>query len=208
MPHEYWQVEEPALVELLASPIRQEIVDTLGAAGAPVSAAELALQLGRHVDGLYYHLNLLGKAGLVVESVESPDEVRRYALPGTGTLALQLAYRTGSAAGRRALSKFTHAMLKVAQQDFDEALAMPDVVTSGSGRQLWAARNKAWLSEEELAEANALLRRLCTLMSQPRTPERRQLLSCAFVLAPHVARPKRRGSEEAQDGEREDGLQA
>lgn len=199
MRHEYWQVYEPALVELLASPIRQEIVDTLGALGGPVSAAELALQLGRHADGLYYHLNLLGKAGLVVESADGPDEARRYALPGAGTLALQLGYRTGSAAGRRALSKFTHAMLKVAQQDFDEALEIPGVLTSGSGRQLWAARNKAWLSDEELAEANALLRRLCTLMSQPRTPERTQLLSCAFVLAPHVARSKRRGGDDGQE---------
>lgn len=200
MPHEYWQVDEPALVELLASPIRQEIVDTLGALGGPVSAAELALQLGRHVDGLYYHLNLLGKAGLVVESADGPDESRRYALPGTGTLALQLGYRTGSEAGRRALGKFTHAMLKVAQQDFDAALEIPGVVTAGSGRQLWAARNKAWLSEAELAEANALLRRLCTLMSQPRTPERTQLLSCAFVLAPHVAQSKRRGDDGQDTG--------
>jgi len=193
MSDEYWQVDEPAQIELLASPIRQEIVDTLGALGGPVSAAELALQLGRHADGLYYHLGLLGKAGLIVESM-GEDEVRRYALPGTRTLALRLAYPTGSEPGKRALSKFTHAMLKVAQEDFDTALAMPDIVTAGSGRQLWAARNKAWLSEDELAQANALLERLCELMSQPRTPERTQLLSCAFVLAPCLAQPKRRGN--------------
>lgn len=195
MPDEYWQVDEPALIELLASPIRQEVVDTLGALGGPVSAAELALQLGRHVDGLYYHLKLLAKAGLVVESTDGDDDARRYALPGSRTLALQLACPTDTEAGKRALSKFTHAMLKVAQQDFDDALEIPDVVTAGNARQLWAARNKAWLSEEELVEANALLRRLCTLMSQPRTPERTQLFSCAFVLAPQLARPKRRGSE-------------
>jgi len=192
----YWQVDQPALIELLASPIRQEIVDTLGALGGPVTAAELALQVGRHADGLYYHLKLLCKAGLVVESRDGVDEARRYALPGARTQALRLDYPTGSADGKRALSKFTHAMLKVAQEDFDAALDMPDVVASGESRQLWAARSKAWLSEDELAEANALLGRLCTLMSQPRTAERTQLLSCAFVLAPHVALPKRRGGEE------------
>ncbi len=194
MQAEYWKIADPALIELLASPMRQEIVDTLGAAGGPVSVAELALQLGTHVDGLYYHLKVLGKAGLVVESATGPNEARRYALPGEGTLALRLAYRTESEPGRRALSKFTHALLKVAQQDFDAALDMPDLVTDGCGRQLWAARNKAWLSEKEVAEANALLERLCELMSQPRTPERTRILSCAFVLAPHVARPKRRRS--------------
>ena len=86
-------------------------------------------------------------------------------------------------------------MLKVAQEDFDNALEMPGIVTSGNGRQLWAARNTARLSEDELAEANALLERLCTLMSQPRTPQRTQLLSCAFVLAPNLARPMRRGND-------------
>ncbi len=196
MRNEYWQVCEPAHIELLASPIRQEIVDTLGALGGPASVAELALQLGRHVDGLYYHLRQLCKAGLVVETVDGENEARRYALPGAGTLALRLAYPIGSEAGRQALSKFTHAMLKVAQQDFDAALDMPGVVTEGSARQLWAARSKAWLSEEELTEANTLLQRLCELMSQPRTAARTRLLSCAFVLAPHVALSKRRGAEE------------
>ncbi|UVW29407.1 helix-turn-helix domain-containing protein [Massilia sp. H6] len=200
MQDEYWQVDDPALIEALASPIRQEIVDTLGALGVPVSAAELSLQLGRHVDGLYYHLKLLAKSGLVVESMADQDEARRYALPGAGTLALRLAYRTDTEPGKHALRKFARAMLKVAQQDFDDGLDMPEVVTSGSARQLWAARNKAWLSKDELAEANTLLQRLCDLMSQPRTPERTQLLSCAFVLAPHLARTKRRGSDGSTDG--------
>ncbi len=195
MQDEYRIIDDPALIEVLAAPVRQEIVDTLAALGGQVSAAELALQLGRHVDGLYYHLKVLCRAGLVAESAEGEDEARRYALPGHATRALRLAYRPASEPGKQALRKFTRGLLKVAQQDFDDALEMPDVVTEGSARQLWAARNKAWLSPEEVAEANALLQRLCALMSQPRTPERTQMLSCTFVLAPRVALPKRRGSE-------------
>lgn len=200
MQDEYRIIDDPALIEVLASPVRQEIVDTLGALGGQVTAAELALQLGRHADGLYYHLKVLCRAGLVVETVDEEEEARRYALPGPSTRALRLAYRTGSEAGRQALRKFSRGLLKVAQEDFDDALETPGVVAEGSARQLWAARNKAWLSRDEVAEVNALLQRLCELMSQPRTAQRDQILSCTFVLAPQVALPKRRGGDAPEDG--------
>ncbi|UKE72448.1 hypothetical protein [Xanthomonas graminis] len=57
-----------------------------------------------------------------------------------------------------------------------------------SGRQLWAARNKGWVNHAELAEANALLERLCELLSRPRDPSRDRPMSLAFVLAPAAVR--------------------
>lgn len=182
-------ISDPKLITLLSSPIRQEIVDTLAALGGEASAAGLAEQLGRHADGLYYHLKLLCKARLVIEL--EGDE-RRYRLAGDKHRPLRLAYTTGSERHSTALRKFAHGLLQVAQKDFGEALDAEDVVTEGAARQLWAARNKAWLSESEIKEVNQLLERLCELMSHPRTEERDQLLSCTFVLAPHTAQSKRR----------------
>ncbi|MEH6436327.1 winged helix-turn-helix domain-containing protein [Massilia sp. DD77] len=197
----YRVIDRAAQIEVLASPIRQEIVDTLAALGGQVSTAELALQLGRHADGLYYHLKVLCKAGLITESAAGEEEARRYALPGEATRALRLAYRTDTTKEKQALRKFARALLKVAQEDFEEALDMPDLAASGDARELWASRSKAWLSREEVMEVNGLLQRLCELMSQPRTAERDRILSCTFVLAPHIARPKRRGAGEAGDAD-------
>lgn len=188
-------IDDPGLITLLASPLRQEIVDMLAALGE-TSIAELALQLGRHADGLYYHLKLLCRAALV-EELPSGEGGRRYRLAGAPGQPLRLAYRPGGAPHAQALRKFAHAMLQVAEDDFGAALDANGVVTEGPGRQLWAARNKAWLSKDELAEVNGLLERLCGLMSQPRAPERDQLLSCTFVLAPHAVQAKRRGSGDA-----------
>lgn len=183
-------------IEVLASPVRQEIVDTLAALDGEASAAELAAQLGRHADGLYYHLRLLCRARLLVPLKKAPGGEQRYKLAGSEPLPLRLAYRTGRASNAPALRKFVHGLLQVAEQDFSAALDMPGVVVEGEGRQLWAARNKAWLSAGELREVNGLLERLCEIMSQPRTPQRDQLLSCAFVLAPPAVQPKRRGTAE------------
>lgn len=183
-------------IEVLASPVRQEIVDTLAALDGEASAAELAAQLGRHADGLYYHLRLLCGAKLVVPLKKAKGEEQRYRLAGAASLPLRLAYRTGRNSNAPALRKFVHGLMQVAERDFDAALKMDGLVLEGAGRQLWAARNKAWLSGDELGEVNALLERLCDIMSQPRTPERDQLLSCAFVLAPLAALPKRRPAAE------------
>lgn len=190
---DYRAIDAPELITVLSSPVRQEIVDTLASLGGEAAAAELALQLGRHADGLYYHLKVLCKAGLVVEAGGKGEEERRYRLAGDASAPLRLAYRTGSEAHAAALRKFAHGLLQVAEKDFGDALEMPGVVTEGASRQLWAARNKAWLSTTELAELNSLLERLCELMSQARTPERDQLISCMFVLAPHAIQAKRRG---------------
>lgn len=184
-------IADPSLIEALASPIRQEIVDMLAALGGEASAGELAEQLGRHVDGLYYHLKILCKLGLLV-AVDA-DVGRRFRLGGNGR-PLRLAYNTADEAQAQALRMFGHGLLQVAEQDFDTALSMAEVVTHGKDRELWAARNKAWLSADELQEVNALLERLCSLMSRPRTPERDRLVSCTFVLAPNQAVAKRRGS--------------
>ncbi|MYM34207.1 ArsR family transcriptional regulator [Duganella sp. FT50W] len=188
---DYRAISDPQLITLLSSPIRQELVDTLAALGGEASAAELALELGRHADGLYYHLKLLCKGKLVTELDGDGDE-RRYRLAGDPSQPLRLAYNTDSERHITALRKFAHGLMQVAEKDFGEALDAEDTITEGSSRQLWAARNKAWLSEAELKEANQLLERLCDLMSHPRTAGRNHLLSCTFVLAPHTAQSKRR----------------
>jgi DNA-binding transcriptional ArsR family regulator len=190
-------INDPALITLLASPVRQEIADTLAALGGDASAADLALQLGRHADGLYYHLKVLCKAKLIVELDAQNEDERRYRLAGDASQPLRLAYRVTDEGHVAALRKFAHGLLQVAEKDFSEALEMPSVALDGPARQLWAARNKGWLSRSEVEEVNALLERLCELMSQTRTGERNQLLSCTFALAPHVVLPKRRGEQEA-----------
>ncbi|MEA1013725.1 hypothetical protein [Sphingosinicella sp. LY1275] len=83
-------------------------------------------------------------------------------------------------------------MLQVAGRDFDEAMLRNGVVVEGAQRELWASRNKGWLSADDLEEVNRLLERLSELSSQPKVSGREHLMSLAFVLAPVNPRPKRR----------------
>ncbi|HEU5137001.1 MAG TPA: helix-turn-helix domain-containing protein [Steroidobacteraceae bacterium] len=185
------QIDDPHRIRVLASPIRHELVDTLSALGGAVTVARLAEHLGRHADGLYYHLNLLKKARLVEELADERGE-RAFRLAGSGKAPLRLAYRVDRGGNAGALRTYSRGLLKVAQRDFLHALGQPGVVASGRRRELWAARNKGWVSARDLEQVNQLLEQLCAITSQKREAGRDQLVSLAFVLAPLEQRARRR----------------
>ncbi|NNC02488.1 helix-turn-helix transcriptional regulator [Corallococcus exiguus] len=185
-------IQDPAQIRLLSSPVRQELVDTLAALGGEASVADLAEELGRPADGLYYHLRALCRGGLVREVAATEGDERRYRLAGTGDAPLRLAYRAGRAGNLGAVGGFARGLLRVATRDFEQALKLEDVALDGPRRELWTARNKGWLSARDVEEVNRLIERLCELTSQPRAPGREQLMSLSFVLAPIRARAKRR----------------
>lgn len=179
-------------IAVLASAVRQEIVDTLAMLGGEASVAALAEHLGRPADGLYYHLRVLAKSGLIVESDKGEGGERRYRFKADQPPRLE--YRPRNRGNAQAVKRVAHGLMQIAKRDFDAALADPStVVEEGPGRQLWAARNKGWVGEGDLAEINRMLQRLNQLLLRPRKPGRDTLVSLAFVLAPLAAKPKRRG---------------
>ncbi|QAY75183.1 helix-turn-helix domain-containing protein [Sphingosinicella sp. BN140058] len=189
--HDRRVVRNRAQVRLLASPVRQEVVDTLAALGGEAGVASLAEQLGRPADGLYYHLRALVAGGLV-EEVPSENGERRFRLAGDGAGPLRLSYDLGPEGNAAELRAFVHGLLQIANRDFETALGRSDTIVAGPARRLWASRNKGWLDAADVVEVNALLARLGELTSQPRVNGRDHLVSLAFVLAPTDARPKRR----------------
>lgn len=186
------RIAGPARIAALASAVRQELVDTLVMLGGEATVAELAEQLGRPADGLYYHLRVLRRVGLVREDTPGANGERRYRLADERP---QLEYRPGDRRNTAAVKRVAQGLLQNARRDFDAALADPDAVVEGPHRQVWAARGKGWVSRRELAEINRLLQRLCDLLGRPRGEGRERLLSLAFVLAPLQAKPKRRGGQ-------------
>jgi DNA-binding transcriptional ArsR family regulator len=184
-------VERAEEIELLASPVRIEIVDTLEAMGGAVSVAELALQMGRPADGLYYHLRQLARGGLIEE--EAAAEGRRYRSRTRPGDRLRLRYRPGATANACAVGRVAASGLRVAERDFRRALADPDTIVEGPQRELWAARGKGWVSPAELAEINRLLARLMDLLQQPGVPGEGTLVSLLWVLAPLEPKSARRG---------------
>lgn len=182
-------VENAGEIEVLASPTRIELIDTIEALGGDASVAELAEHLGRPADGLYYHLRQLAAAGLVIE--ESTADGRRYRPRSRGE-GLRLRYRPGATANAKAVGQVAASLLRIAGRDFSRALADPETIAEGPLRELWAARGKGWVGHKELGEINRLLTRLTTLLRQPRSATRERLIALSWILVPIDAKPARR----------------
>ena len=189
-------VENADEIELLASPTRIELIDTLEALGGEASVAELAAQLGRAADGLYYHLRQLAAGGLLIE--EASADGRRYRTRMPRGERLRLKYRPGKNANADAVGGVAASVLRVAGRDFSRALADPASVVEGPMRELWAARNKGWVGAAELAEMNRLLMRMNDLLRRPRSAKRDRLVALTWILAPVDAKPVRRTQRESR----------
>lgn len=181
----------PRQIGALASPVRQEIVDTLEALGGEAPVAALAAQLGRPSDGLYYHLRVLVRAGVLEELADEGDG-RRYRTAARGQ-RLRLRYLPGATSNARAVERVAAGMLRIARRDFAAAIERKDTVAEGPTRSLWASRAKGWVGPAELEELNVLLEKLFALLQRSPSPTRQQLLSLTWVVAPVEARPPRRG---------------
>jgi hypothetical protein len=189
------RIQSAAAIAVLASPVRQELIDTVEALGGSATVRELADQLGRPADGLYYHVEMLRKAGLLVASSgrsRAGRDERRYRIPVRRGDRLRLVYRPEEKANAAAVRGVARGMLRIARRDFEAALARPGVAVEGPARALWASRSTGWLSPAELRELNRLLRRVADMLDHPRDGKRRHLASLVFVLAPLQARPRRR----------------
>lgn len=190
-----YRIRKPEQVEAIGSAARQEILDTVGRLGT-CSIADMARALGRPADGLYFHVRILLKSGLVVESGERNAGLRTETLysavaPGA---TKQLMYGDGTPEVMRAV----HAMLGAAVDDFDKGLGSGLAVTDGPKRNLWAGRNLAWLGPQELLEVNALLWQLSKIFNQPRKEKASELYVLTFGLAPIPVQPVRRGKHPAR----------
>jgi DNA-binding transcriptional ArsR family regulator len=183
-------IEDAKKIAVLATPIRLELVTTIQALGGAATAAELAVQLGRPADGLYYHLRALVRGGLVEERAEAG--ARRHHLTAPKGATLSLRYKPGATANARAVARVASSMSRLAQRDFARALSQVGTVAEGPSRELWVARLRGWVDPAELAEVNQLLRRLADLLLDTRSKRTGKLIAVHWILAPIDAKPARR----------------
>lgn len=176
-------VREARQIEVLASGVRQEIVDALQTLG-PCTIAALGAHLGRANDSLYYHVRLLERAGLVLARGDA-----RFDVPGR--LALDVEPRT--ARERRTLLALVGSALRLAQRELAAALDGGAArFRRGPARNAWGARGKGWLTRDELAQVRAHLEAASAIVHAARPRRGARLCSLTFVLTPSLPSPRAR----------------
>lgn len=188
----YYSIRRPEQIRALRSPVRQEIVDTVQSLGT-CSVADVARELGRHADGLYYHFRSLVRVDLLRPAGERRGEGRREALYSTRSPdhTMRLHYDPDDPENAAAVLGVIAGMLRMTERDFARAFG-PEAETEGPERNLWAGRVRAWLSDRDLVEVNRLLGELHAIFERSKAPDRDRLHAFTFVIAPIAAQPVRR----------------
>lgn len=167
--------------------MRQEIVDALESTG-PCSIAALAAQLNRPADTLYFHIRLLQRVGLVIESERRKDGRHVFAMYDVCARPLRLTY--DPPVRRADIARVVGAALRLGIRDFNRALSDTGRPrrTSGPERELWGGRAKGWVTPEQLTRINSLIGQLLELArgGSPDAPGATPV-SLSFVLAPAPA---------------------
>lgn len=201
-------IERVEEVRALESTVCQEIVDLVGAAG-PCSVREMAGFMGRRPDSLYYHVRKLSAVGLLVDRGIRGSGRRAEAVYDVPGRPLRLAYDPSDPESVSAVSRVVASMMRSANRDFRGGFRPDLAVVKGDARNLWAARMKGWLSDDDLAQLNALLNRILEVFhrgeaaeiaggeSHPAKRASRRLHSLTWVLAPIDAAEARGGEEGA-----------
>ena len=176
-------ITEPQQLRALASAVRQDIVDVVAAIG-PATAPEIARSLGRRPDGLYFHLRLLTRVGLLKEGQQPNGKGRMvvsYDVPGR---PLRIKYDLSEKAGARAITRVTASMLRTANRSFARAAANGQARVIGPRRELWAARTHGWLTKDGVEEVNKMFSRLIELFNTRPDTEKACPYEVTFVLSP------------------------
>ena len=178
-------------IAALESAVRQEVIDTIQAAG-PLSAGELSKLMGRPADALYYHLKRLVKVGLLALRSARRRGRRDESVYDLAGHPLVLDYPVSAKGQAHPLSGLVRSMLRTAEKDFRASVGTAPARPDGDRRNLWAGRRHAWLSTRDLERVNDLLDRLVAIMTQARNPAGGELCTLTLILAPRASRAGRR----------------
>jgi DNA-binding transcriptional ArsR family regulator len=167
-------------LEAVSSPARLEIITVLGS--DPATTKELAERLGRSRQSLYYHLELLIAAGLVVaEAADDDAREQRFRLRDERvTVGADVRARPE----RVAATKAANALLRTAGREVAAAHAEAAARGTRSIGPILVGRGKGRLSEAQLRRANALIEELFSLFSPVDDPTGPPFYSLTIALTP------------------------
>ncbi|MCB9754250.1 MAG: helix-turn-helix transcriptional regulator [Myxococcales bacterium] len=192
-------IDDPAQLEVLASPVRQAILDRIEGLGPqPVKALAASLEVA--ADSLYYHVKKLLAVGLLVQRGVQGDGREEEALYDLPARRWHIRYRPEDPAQARALGKVTASILRQAERDFTAGLASEQAVTRGALRNLWSLRLEGALTRDELRALNGHLQAIVELLRKPERGRGGGLYALSWVLAPARAGGGRRAGARRASG--------
>ncbi len=165
----------PRNAAAMISPIRQELLSALGLYGV-CSVRQLAAHLGRRPTALYYHLQILEKAGAIAAESGAGDRSEVVWRVTVDRVAFARSIRPAADRPARAMAK---AALRITARELDRALAATPT------RSVVALRGKAWLDAAELRKVMRHIDAITNVLQRAKPGRRGATIhAVTMVLAP------------------------
>jgi DNA-binding Lrp family transcriptional regulator len=176
-----------ARLAALTSPVRIELIGALRTHG-PSSIRELAARMDRPAAGLYHHVRKLLRAGVLAEAERRKVGRREEAVYALTGRRVGGGLDPSSPADREGVTRAAAAALRLATREFAAAVASGEAPCAGDAPRLRASRQKAWLTDDALAELAGLLGRVEQLLTRHTDRARGRLYVLTTVLTPLTER--------------------
>jgi hypothetical protein len=184
---------QAAQLRALASPARIEIVGAFQSHGA-MAIRELAEKLERRADGLYHHVRQLERAGILQVA-----QTRRVGKRDEAVFALTAerfanARQSKTTAMKDAMIRSATAALRLAAREFRRAIlakqsaaALPGAQADEScAPQAKLARQRSWLTSDDLKELHALLAQVEAFLQQRMDRKQGRAFAVTIAIAPLI----------------------
>jgi len=178
-----FKIRSPEQLEAISLPIRTEIVECVACLG-PCSVGDLSEIMGQKRPVLYFHVEKLVAAGLLLPDGERGEGRRReitYRTPGT---PVYIIYDRDDPHNIELTTRYSKNLFTQIQRQLAKAFASRAAVTNGPSRDTYANQMTAWLSADELSEVNDLIKKLTVLMKPSQPAPGKSLHNLTLGLAP------------------------
>ena len=180
-------VRDPTQLEAVVSPVRHQLLRTLGALG-PVTVKELAERMGRSPESLYYHVRALEEVGLLEQVDERRRRGRAEAVYATVARTLVTDPSQTSPAYVEAMQRSAAALLRLADRQLSMAFDRQRRSRSRRPTALMIRQYHARLSAKAQRELVRRLEELAEFVQANDDPHAGEMIALTLALAPLASR--------------------
>ena len=180
-------LRDPAQIRALASPLRSEILLALTAQGS-LSARQIAARLGRDAGSLHYHLRKLVGASLVRRRGKQSMGPRSETVYEAVATIFRVDRAAADPAAREAMLKSVRGGMRLAEREFEAALAEPAYATGDDREQLEFMQQGVRLTRRQFKSVRRLLDQARRLARDQHHPDRGDWITITTVITPGATR--------------------
>tara|TARA_R110000868_G_scaffold119469_2_gene316873 strand:- start:181239 stop:181853 length:615 start_codon:yes stop_codon:yes gene_type:complete len=185
----FFVVEDTKTMKALASPVRWEILDTMGALGE-CSAADIAQYTARARTSLYPHIQDLVSCGLIYETGTRLMGKRYEQLYRPKAVMIGTRFNQNDQENLDYHTTFANALARLMARKHERAANEPGANPRTDQRNHHCGGHSVWVDEQQLAKLNTMIDDIWEFCESSHPGEGKQLMHVGLFLSRHIPKTK------------------